>query len=665
VTESVWVRAFRRRSVPLWVDCTIALLLFTGAAVWGTAHWKHSTVSGQPFYYQNYFEPAVMIACGKGFVVAQPQVPAMVEFLWRRADRFSCDAIPPGANLGTEGLYQAPWRYLMFAVGVSWRVLGVSWSGLGPLFGALFGLTIAAAYAIVRLGAGPLLAVLCACGLSVSGLHLFYLPQLRDYAKAPFTLILVFLLGFLVKRPATWRSTLPIAAAYGAVLGLGYGFRTDFLANIPPFFLTLIAFLEGGLLKNLRLKAAAGALCAFTFLLVAQPIVSSVYRSGGCQWHTALLGFARDFSEPLGVADAPYDVSREYLDDYVYVTVTSYAARAHPGVGHIEYCLPQYDAATGQFLADVVKRFPADIVVRGYASTLRIVEAPFVWLGPDRLNAEGVEQLPPNPEGGRGLGLAIVLIAIGIATAVSMRIALFLMFFLLYFGGYPAIQFGTRHYFHLEFITWWAAAFILQALVTELWPLWTARRETRHGFSVRQVSRAALVLAGGFVALLAIMWTARVYQQATVRSLLDRYLSAAKDEIPLQQVLSGAGLPALRPSPHTDPETADFLEVDLNRWRCGERPIVTFRYGSDMASRKAFSRAFALDRRDDARELTRVFMPVYDRFQGLDFSDTSPGCIDGIYRLRDVGQPLMLEVVLTPGWRNAPLYQRLIGPRYW
>src|SRR5260221_9485084 len=106
----------------------------------------------------------------------------------------------------------------MFAVGLSWRVLGVSWSGLGPLFGALLGLTIAAGYAIVRLGAGPLIAMLCACGLSVSGLHLFYLPQLRDYAKAPFTLLLVFLLGLLVKRPATWRGTLSIAAAYGAVL---------------------------------------------------------------------------------------------------------------------------------------------------------------------------------------------------------------------------------------------------------------------------------------------------------------------------------------------------------------------------------------------------------------------------------------------------------------
>ena len=49
-------------------------------------------------------------------------------------------------------------------------------------------------------------------------------------------------------------------------LGVGYGFRTDFLAAIPPFFVTVFGFLEGGLLKNVRLKAAAAAVCVVVFL---------------------------------------------------------------------------------------------------------------------------------------------------------------------------------------------------------------------------------------------------------------------------------------------------------------------------------------------------------------------------------------------------------------
>lgn len=645
-----------RRTVPLRVDCAIVVLLFVSAAFWGTTHWKRSVAAGQPFYYQQYFEPAVMIACGKGFVVAQPQVPAMSPFLARRVDRFSCDAIPPAAILGTDGLYQASWRYLMFAVGLSWRLLGVSWSGLGPLFGVLFGATIAAAYAILRLGAGPLLALLGASGLAVSGLHLHYLPQLRDYAKAPFTLALVFLLGLLATRPASWKGTLSIAAAYGAVLGLGYGFRSDFLVCIPPLFLTLLGFLDGGLFRNLGLKAAAAVLCGAMFLLVGWPVISSVYRSGGCQWHTAVLGFSRDFSEPLGIGAAPYDVSREYLDDYAYVTVTSYTARRHPGVGHIEYCQPQYDAATGAFLLDVARRFPADIVVRGYASVLAIVEAPFIWWGPPRLTPDGGERLPPNPGGGRRLGLALVLAAIGLATAVNVRIGLFVSFLLLYFGGYPATQFDPRHYFHLEFITWWAAAFLAQSLIADAGPLRAAITNAR-----RSAARPVAVLAGGFAVLVAILWIARAYQQATVGPLLESYLSAPKDEIPLAEVLSGSGRSALRSSLHSDPETADFLEVDLNRWRCGDRPVVTFRYGADYATRKAFSRSFVLAR-DDSPAVTRIFMPVYDLFQGIDFSDASPGCIDGVYRLHDMNEPMLLEVVLSPGWRRAPLYQQLITP---
>ena len=74
-------------------------------------------MAGQPFYYQEYFEPAVMIACGKGFVIAQPQVPAMVPFLHRQVDSFSCDAIPHSATLGTEGLYVgSPGTELEFAL---------------------------------------------------------------------------------------------------------------------------------------------------------------------------------------------------------------------------------------------------------------------------------------------------------------------------------------------------------------------------------------------------------------------------------------------------------------------------------------------------------------------------------------------------------------------
>src|SRR5436190_5304747 len=639
------------RGTPLWLDGVIALLLFIGAATGGLSYWKRTVAGGQPFYYQNYFEPAVMIGCGKGFVVARPQVPAMVPFLWRQTDRFSCAAIAPDAPLGTEDMYQqGSWRYLMLAVGFTWRLFGVSWSALGPLFAALFGVTIASVYAVFRLGMTPLLAVAGALLLRFSDLHLKYFPVLRDYAKAPFALVLIFLLGLLVTRRTTWRGVLSTAAAYGAVAGIGYGFRTDFLAFLPPLFVTLVAFLHGGVFRNTRLKLAAGALCIVTFVVAAWPVLSTLDRSrAGCQWHVVLLGFARQFAQPLGVEPAPYDVNREYLDEFAYTNVTSYAARVRPDVGHIEYCEAGYGAATRAYLTAVVERFPADVVVRGYASVLRIVELPFA----KRVDDDG-QQTPSSEEAGPGRGLALVGAAIVVATAANIRAGLFIVFFLLYFAGLPAIQFDRRHFFYLEFLTWWAAGFLVQTAVSQVR---YATQPDAWRTGGRSVARAALVLAGCVVVLAATLWTARLYQQATVRSLLVDYLAAPRTPIHWSPA-SAESQPVIRVSPRTDPETADFVAVDLDGSRCGERSTVAFRYAD--GARRAYSRVFEIQSERRLSGLTHIFMPVYDGFGRLELSDSVSGCVEGVYRVRELRRfPLLLEVVLRPGWRRAPLYQRL------
>jgi hypothetical protein len=130
-------------------------------------------------------------------------------------------------------------------VGLYWTVAGISWSGLIPLFGALFGLVIVLAYALFRLAAPMPVAILPAAGLMISTLHVQNLPHLRDYAKAPFVLALILILFWIVKHPPTPRRLVAWCVAYGLVLGVGYGFRTDFLACIPPFFVTVLCSFPG------------------------------------------------------------------------------------------------------------------------------------------------------------------------------------------------------------------------------------------------------------------------------------------------------------------------------------------------------------------------------------------------------------------------------------
>jgi hypothetical protein len=627
-------------------------VLFVGAGIGSYRYWTRVVAQGQPFYYQIYFEPAVMIGCGKGFVVARPQVPEMVPFLLRQTDRFSCDSIRGDAPLTTDDMFQqGSWTYLMLAVGWTWRLFGVAWSALGPLFGVLFGLSIACSYGVFRLGMGRVLSTGGALILSFSPLHLKYLTALRDYAKAPFMLGLIFLLGLLVTQRVRRTTVLAISAAYGVVTGIGYGFRTDFLSFLPPFVLVAFLFLDGGVRRHLALKAASAVTAIAGFLVAASPVFSSLDQSRpGCQWHVVMTGLARQFDAPLGIEPAPYEVNREYLDEYAHTTVTSYAARRHPGIGRLDYCEAAHGDATREFLVDVITRFPADIVIRAYASMLRVIDLP--WLSPEIADEE--REAEPNFDVGRRRGVPIVAAAVFVLTALELRLGLFFAFFLVYFGGLPGLQFDPRHFFHLEIVTWWAGGFLIQAAIA-----YGRRVQWRPRWAEARVPmvRAAGLVATCLAALAALLWATRAYQQQSTRNLLNGYVSAPRDPIPVEAALAHEPAVPIRISPRTLPETADFIAVDLNGSRCGAHTAVAFRY--DDPARRAYSRVFEAAK-DDAPGMTQIFMPIYDGFRRLEIIDAPPGCVDGVYRVREPGRfTFLLETMLRPGWRRSPLYQQL------
>ncbi len=642
-------------------------MLLAGSGVWATLYWNRWTARGeQSRFYQEYFEPAVMIACGRGFVVTsgQPPPPPLNDFLLLRRDTFDCRDIPPGLRLGRDGLYQGPWRYLMFTVGWTWRLLGISWSRMGPLYGLLFGSVIALAYGIFRFGMGPPLAVLGAVGLTISAANLLILPNLRDYAKAPFTLALIFMLGLLVTRPARRWTVLALAVAYGAVLGVGYGFRTDFLVNLPVVVIVLFAFLEGGLTKHLALKSAAAALAIATFLIVSWPITSAVYTDGGCQWHVALLGLQAPFDRELGVAPAAYDFGHSYSDSYIFRTVSSYARRMSPAVERFRYCSHEYDAASGQYLERLVTEFPADFATRAYGAAIMVADLPFRWWDAPMTDWAASIYEPRtavlHPMMGRGI--LFVVPALVLASMASLRLAFFLLFFVLYFGGYPAIQFSDRHYFHLEFITWWAAGFILHRTLAGLWAFRTDPVSRWHEL-VAGVRRAVVFIVVAAAAIVGTLQTARWYQHRQVKALVQAYISAPKRPLGLQGPAAGAlEIPPPAPGdeePATWQFATQFLELDLNEAACGPRPSVTLRYDASSPDLD-FSRTVTIDRRAASPGPTRIFFAAYEHFKGLELSDATPGCFVSVSRVVDLrALPLLLDVTIAPDWERQPLHQRL------
>lgn len=642
-------------AAPGWrIDLVLAAAVLIVSGLWATQFWNTWTAQGgKPEFYQIYFEPAVMVACGKGFVISDHQPKALEDFLWRRRDSLDCVDLPADLKLGRNALYQEAWTYLQYTVGWSWRVLGISWSRMGPLFGLFFGTVTTLAYAIFRLGMGRLLAILCTFGLATSSLHLVNLPHLRDYSKAPFTLGLVLILGLTVTRSVRRSTVLILAAAYGAVLGFGYGFRTDLLIDLPVLVIALFVFLDGGLTRNLMLKAAATAVFLATFVVVSWPVTSAVYKKGGCQWHVALLGLQSPFEDQLRINPAPYDFGYAYADGFVIRGVQGFARRTQPPDAPTpQYCSHEYDVQSGRYLTAIVTAFPGDFVARAYASVLQIVELPFLeirppardWAAP--LFAVREVLLKPRHSWGALLAGAALLLT----SASSVRLGFFLLFFLAYFGGYPAIQFQERHYFPLEFMGWWALGFVMhQAITTAI-----AVKNGRHGRlpPVRPFAyRVAAIAVPGVIVCAGLLGAARWYQTRQARHLFGAYIAAPK--VPLE---NPAG-PLSGVSPGDWPQ---FVEVDLDEAVCGARPAVTFGYDPGFPDGD-FTRTMTVGRHARLAGPTRIFLPVFERFAGLRFSDARPGCVLGAYRFTDLTAfPLLLGATLPPDWKSRPLYQRLL-----
>jgi hypothetical protein len=92
---------------------------------------------------------------------------------------------------------------------------------------------------------------------AASSLHLLNLTGLRDYARAPFMLMLIALVMALALRPFAPRWVIGIATLCGALVGIGYGVRPDVVVEFPLLVVTLLCFLPGGMTRNLRIKGLA------------------------------------------------------------------------------------------------------------------------------------------------------------------------------------------------------------------------------------------------------------------------------------------------------------------------------------------------------------------------------------------------------------------------
>jgi hypothetical protein len=188
-------------------DWVVGAVLFVVGILAGFADVRTFAGSGRsPEFHHSQFAPAVLAACGRGFVQPLPgSIPALDAFVARRTSSFSCNDVP--RELRTEPLsrIQLAWRYLLLSAAAVWRVAGV-WSALDALGGLFYGAAVTLAFVLARTALGRAAAAFVALGVRVSPLHLTYLPQLRDYAKTPFRFALWAVLAWLLAPSRCSRS---------------------------------------------------------------------------------------------------------------------------------------------------------------------------------------------------------------------------------------------------------------------------------------------------------------------------------------------------------------------------------------------------------------------------------------------------------------------------
>src|SRR5262249_14961939 len=141
----------------------------------------------------------------------------------------------------------------------------------------------------------------------------------------------------------------------------------------------LLAFTSFRGRQHVPLKSGAAAAYLAAFIVALSPMLS-IYKTGGgnSSQHLIVLGLGEPFTEALGIdTGSLYEWSYDYRDEFAHAMIGGYADRRLGQHKYLEMYGAEYDRAGSQYLADLAETFPADMLLRVYASSLRILELPY------------------------------------------------------------------------------------------------------------------------------------------------------------------------------------------------------------------------------------------------------------------------------------------------
>ena len=653
--------------------------------------------TGALYFYQAYMPELVYSACGYGFVHPAVVPKALSDFLSLRSATFDCNLLDLSSALQTRGIFLQGHLYLASVVAALWKLFPIDYRSLWPLVALLVGAYASGCFVLLRLFFSMRAATAGAAVLALSPVMLSMTIYLRDYGKAPFFIWSIVLLVW-AARARSLRAMLSWVIAAGAIVGTGYGFRSDVIVMLPVGMLFLVIAL--GPRAWLR-RASACAAYAFAAVLLAAPILISGGAggsNGGSSGFLLMEGLSEPFRTYLGLGAAPYDFGQRYSDELVLSSIAAELRAGDPGwdarEGAAFQTVTQSVSRSGSYVGGWLPSFSGDLATQALKSAAWIVGFPAL-VARGRIGKDPGGPVRSGPLAAQPLGLLYnllghawlpVICLIGLIAffwrvdSSSPREALALGVLLGALLAYPVMQFSVRHVFHLEFI-WVIAVVSLIQLAFQ--------RKARGPVSFRFAASVAAI--GVFI--FGVRFGLTVYQDRSLNLLFssllgdsrvlvsdshsgvasdgkavfsvplpDRYRSLV--EGPFDSMTSNMGELGLQANVRA---AADRLLLTVGGSGCPQgKMTLSVRYAKRVEVWQPFDFDLTIEKEDSGDGSAVILIPAFYRptqyLSGIAVPAAQAGCIRKVERLEGkTVLPVILTAIVSTVWQQRPLHRSLGG----
>lgn len=646
---------------------------------------------GTLFFYQNFAPEIIYKSCGLGFFHPGEIPLALRDFLLVQSQTFDCSVLDGAAELGPSGYFSRLQLYLSLAISFLWHGPVLEYRALWPIVALFSAAYSAGSFVLFRLFLPRLPAIFGGVVIAISPIALTLTLSFRDYSKAPFFIWGLVLLICVIRARAV-RYAILWAAAAGATLGIGLGFRTDLIVLLIAGCLSLVAITRW---SDLRLRLPSLVIFVVTAIGFAWPVLN--VGSGSSFGSVVMQGLSDPFQRFIGLDNSIYGLGARYSDE---LALSSVAAKERPTIADWDeneaealYGISQSITLSGHNVMGWLPLFAGDFATQGLKSLVWLTSMPALIANDRPIDPSfgGTVQSAFSFPGrliydvvGHSwlVGLGIVGMVAFVWRELSLR-ARYFPATLVLVGVVVAsstAQFAVRHIFHLEFL--WLLSLLSLVMA------WIDRDRLRSVFKP--------VVAGliAFGVLVAAVYAGMVFhQQNALKEAFSDLLALPRETVASSTqhgAPSGFGSIVLEvpvPNDHVDivqaPDDSMNNKIPLGglQWDVraeADRMILSFDdcppadyevkvgYAKSSTAWQPMDEVIIVPIAKQTGDVTQLLFSAFYRptqhFSGVTVRPYSGQCRVELQRVRgDTPIPFIANVRFAPNWRMGQLYRGFGG----